>query len=291
MPQLLTNLQLIWEDIKHSWYFRVWAFFWLFSAIFTFAVLILLGQTSTQAQLEPTFKFWRENVSSITFPRFHFFTGENPFVAGSLACKNQNTPLQIVTCAPRHDGKVVDTSHCLAVAAENTVANNQNQEWRQRIIHCSFQTTPAVPNEFVSFEIEGEGAHFGYFSHELLIAPNNNSWVLLDKGYITFNNGRTVEEWGREIVYHSSYAAEGSFEVSVIIDRFLVTHGEQGMKFDGWRALGEIGGFAYFLLLLHAFMMILVGICLNNDAKTLTSDSPASGYAALGSNEERTGML
>jgi len=292
MPQLLINLRLIWEDIKHSWYFRVWAFLWLFCVVFTFAVLILLGQASTQAQLEPTFHFWAENASSLHFPSFRFFDPINQF-ENEVQCVHNGKLLQTVACAPRHDGKIIDITHCQAVIAHNEVAENTWGDWRERAIHCNFSCNEKTnPNQLVSFEIEGEFARFGPSHGVLWFGPNNNTWILLDKSTIKFRGRERMVEWERDLVYHSTVHTPGFYRVALIINRFFVNHVDEGYKYDGWRALGEIGGFAYFLLLLHAFMMILVGICLNNNAKSLVGDTdPSGGYAALGSNEERTGML
>jgi len=291
MGQVSSNFRLIIDDIKHSWYFRVWSFLWIFSVVFTFAVLILLGQTSTRAQMEPTFSFWRENVSTINFPRFRFFS-PNFTIEAEVQCNHNGKVLNTVACTPRHDGRQIPMSHCQAVESEGEIAENKHGAFRERVISCVLNTfNTSDRNYLISFELEGTHiAHYGANSHfNLWIGPNNNTWVLLDKSYITYQGRPTLEEWERELVYHSTVWHHGKYVVSVIINRFFVTHGEQGLKYDPWRALGEIGGFAYFLLLLHGLMMMFVGICFNNDAKILIGES--GGYAAFDSSEERRNML
>jgi len=288
-------LRLIFDDIKHSWYFRIWAFLWLFSAIFTFAVLILLGQRSTQAQLEPTFRFWRENASTIYFPNFHVFLPRHRYQT-DLACTHNGRPLTNQNCPARHNGRVIPRTECQSIVANMESAQNKWGDFSQRIIECSFETMNSTDrNHLVVFELEG--SHIAHYGEEafggLEFSSNNNTWILLDKSDVSFDGRPTMEEWERELVYHSSVWNHDLYRFSVIINRFYVTHVIEGHKFDGWRAIGEIGGFAYFLLLLHALMMIIVGVCLNNDAKILVGESSGGGYASLGSgsSEERTGIL
>jgi len=292
MGQVSSNFRFIIEDIKRSWYFRVWSFLWIFSVVFTFAVLILLGQTSTRAQMEPTFSFWRENVTTMNFPRFRFFS-PSLIISGEVRCLHNGNTLSTVACAPRHNGKQIPMNHCQAIEAGGEVAENKHGAFNQRVISCFFDTlNSSNVNHLVSFELEGTHvAHYGANSHfNLWVGPNNNTWVMLDKSYITYQGRPTLEEWERELVYHSTVWHPGKYVVSVIINRFFVTHGEQGQKYDPWRAIGEIGGFAYFLFLLHAMMMMLVGICFNNDAKILTGGE-SGGYSEFDSSEERRNML
>jgi len=293
--QFFANVRAIIDDIKHSWYFRIYAFFWLFFAVFTFAVLIILGEQSTRAQSEPTFLFWRENATSINFPRFHFRVANTADTFNqSVVCTFNGQTLQTVPCVSRRTGNAEPTSRCQAVVAENVIAENQVRfHFNERRIHCRFTTSyqsVVTDNLLIYFELEGEHiANFGANAYSaMMIAPNNNTWILLDKSYITFAGKPEREEWERELVYHSTVSQPGFYQISLIINRFWVIHGEQTVKFTGWMALGEIGGFGYFLFLLHTLVMILAGIFFNNDARSLKGDS---NVATGGSKEERAAML
>jgi len=295
--QFFANVRTIIDDIRHSWYFRIYSALWLFCAVFTFAVLIILGQQSTEAQKEPTFQFWRENATQINFPRFHFFiSSPTDSFNQSVACTINGQPLQTIPCTWR--GRTEPTNRCQAVLAENVVVENQwSHSIERRRIQCAFTTNHAsvsLDNLFVEFRLEGEHiAHFGANSYSsLLLAPNNNSWILLKKDYITFYGHPEREEWERELVYHSTVSQPGIYRVSVIINHFRIIHGEQTDVFTGWMAIGEIGGFGYFLLLLHTLVIILIGICFNNDAKFLQGGESSYQSVADGtSREERSAML
>jgi len=292
--QFFANIRAIVDDIKHSWYFRVYGFFWIFFAIFTFAVLIILGQQSTAAQNEPTFLFWRENATSINFPRFHFRINNLVDTFNqSVVCSFNGQILATVPCSS-WKGTTHPLNRCQAVAAENTIAENQYRKFEERRIFCSFTTnyqTATTDNLMVSFELEGEHiANFGANAYSSMwLAPNNNTWILLNKGYITFFGHPEREEWERELVYHSTVSQPGFYQVSILINRFWVVHGEQSDQYTGWMALGEIGGFGYFFLLLHTLVMMLAGICLNNDTKFLSGDG--HGITADSTKEERANML
>jgi len=293
--QFFASVRAIIEDIKHSWYFRVYGFFWIFFAIFTFAVLIVLGQQSTEAQNEPTFHFWRENATRINFPRFHFRINNLVDTFNqSVVCTFNGQTLATVPC-DTWKGHNHPITRCQAVSAENVIAENQARfNFDERRIFCRFATnyqSGVTDNLLVSFELEGQNiANFGANAYSSVwIAPNNNTWILLDKAYITFWGQPELEEWDRELVYHSTISQPGFYQVSIIINRFWIVHGEQSDRYTGWMALGEIGGFGYFLLLLHALVMIVTGVCLNNDAKFLSGDVHA--VSSDSTKEERAAML
>jgi len=295
--QFFSNVRAIIDDIKHSWYFRIYAFFWLFFALFTFSVLIILGQQSTRAQKEPVFLFWRENATSINFPRFRFRLNNHADTFNqTVVCYFERKPLATVPCASRSGTTPEPMTKCQAVASDGVVAENQVRgHFLEKVIMCGFTTTyqpDATENLLVSFELEGEHiANFGANAYSsMFVAPNNNTWILLEKSYITFEGKPEREEWEREIVYHTTVSQPGQYRIFISINRFWVIHGEQTNDYDGWMALGEIGGFGYFLFLMHALVMILAGICLNNDAKTLKGGN--DGYVSVeGSKEERANML
>jgi len=288
--QTFSNIKIILDDLKNSWYFRIYGFFWLFFVVYTFAVLILLGRRSTEAQNEQVFNFWVENATSINFPRFHFRLERGVFTE-NVAClwAADGSPVQTTACASR-GGYNPPFSSCQAVIAENTQAQNTwGLRWKERQITCYFNTNlNATENDLVAFGLEGPNiAHFGFEENSpILIGPNNNTWVLLDKGYITYSGRETREEWERFLIYHSTASQIGVYRVSVILNRFFVTHIEQGDNYDGWMAIGEIGGFGYFLLLMHVLVMMVSGICLNNNSKFLSGDSSTHGSA-----EERQTIL
>jgi hypothetical protein len=68
--------------------------------------------------------------------------------------------------------------------------------------------------------------------------------------------------------------------VSVIIESFGVEHYEQRSVYNGWMAMGDVGGFAFFLLILHTIVMLGVGVFLANDSRFLHSSGQEMGSAA-----------
>jgi len=296
MAQLFANIRAAVDDLKSSWYFRLWAFFWIFCAIFSFAVLIVLAQRAEVARKEPLFHFWAENASTINFPRFRFrlpFEETDIIFPQDVECSWKGQFVRVVEC-DENKGHFHPAAKCQALQAEVIVAENMWGAHDQRI-ECYFVVqyqNATVDDLMVSFELEGDHiATYGPNSGaSIWIAPNNNSWVLLTKGFIKFEGYPVREEWERELVYHSTVHQRGVYRVTVIINRFLVEHHDQSDNYNGWMVVGQIGGFGYFLVLLHTGMMLAVGICLNNDTK-LFKGKESKQYDQLGGSQERANML
>jgi len=125
----------------------------------------------------------------------------------------------------------------------------------------------------VRFQVEGYYlANWGGSLHDsVLFGPNNDAWILLSKSYFQYANQDNVQEWEKELVYHSVDSNNGDYRVSVVLRSFIVHHHEQKSKYDGWMAIGGSGGFAYFMTILQVIVMLFVGIVLNNDSKFLAS--------------------
>jgi hypothetical protein len=80
--------------------------------------------------------------------------------------------------------------------------------------------------------------------------------------------------------YQSTVSFPGYYVVSTIIESFGVEHLEQRSLYNGWMAMGDVGGFAFFLLILHTIVMLGVGVFLANDSKFLHSDGHEVGSSA-----------
>lgn len=72
---------------------------------------------------------------------------------------------------------------------------------------------------------------------------------------------------------------ETTFRVVVGIRNFFVQHTQEVDTFNGWQSVGSIGGFIFFLVILHNILMFLVGFCLANDSKFLGGGADAAGSA------------
>lgn len=139
----------------------------------------------------------------------------------------------------------------------------------------------------IAWELDGDlqnTAYYGHHHHSVWIAPNNNAWVMIEKAVVKYKGKPPATEWGRDLLYHSTESTVfGQYNIATILGTFRVAHLEQQDSYNGWMALGGIGGFAYFLIILHTIIMIAVGIVFTNDSKFLLGSGESS--------EERTSML
>jgi hypothetical protein len=278
------------DDIKTSWYFRVWAVLWFVCAVVVFAALIILGGRSAEAAREDDFRFWIENATSIAFPQFHFrLEDDNEAIdVSTIRCRHTELPVNFGPC-----NSGLPMTLCFTVLASSIVAQNVwNHPRGDRIVHCSFNATvPPNDNLMVAWEAENPQATRGFGFDTQLVAPNNNAWITLVKEVFrpvrarrNYDNGTDgFINWGAHVVYHSTVSVPGHYSITTAIESFRVAHIEQSDTYDGWMAMGDIGGFAFFLLILHSIVVFVVGIFLSNESKFLHGMKAGSvPYASLG---------
>jgi len=278
MAETFYKIRQIIHDLRHSWYFRFWGILWFICAIIVFAILIVLGKTANQTFQQKDVRIWGENVSSIAYPSFHFrIGGDNPNETfTSLQCEQNGVPLSRRNCL--WDPFTNNQQYCIAVNSEDFTASQNNSNfgeyWTNRI-RCNISTTGNVGNLLIAFEIEDNNTQLvgpnAYAS--IWIAPNQHSWVELDKGLFTDSTGNVITQWYRNLIYHSTIAVIGQYNVSVDIGGFWVSHVDQSDIYSGFMSLGDVGGFAFFMLVIHALLMIILGVCFANTSEFLGGKS------------------
>jgi len=254
------------DDLKTSWYFRVWFSIWFVLAILSFSCLIILGSRSTEAAKHEGWRLWIEHADKIEYPSFCFRTSldETSNEIGNIYCQWNGIILQAVQC---EDGTPRARCVQLNMAGDYATKDNNN-------LVCSFGfNVSADPDKIIGFEIV-KAREFGVAF--TWIQPNSNAWILLSK-YIIKPDGEDERVlWGRQLVYHSTVQVGDFFQVSILIDTFRVFHYVESDYYNGWMALGDVGGFAFFMYILHTIVMFTVGVFLENNSKFLNSgDSPA----------------
>jgi len=268
MGETAYKIKEIIEDFKNSWYFRIWTFFWLICALVSFSALIILGSLSNLDNQQQDIRIWRENVSSLNFPQFHFRVGGQENVNFlNYNCWHLGMPVQIIACTNSRG------DDCFALSSSNISApNNINAPFESARIDCTIITTNTSGNSLLAFEIEGNNiASYGGNSYaSLWFAPNNFAWIMLEQAIYTPSSGPVLTEWDRTLLYHSSVAVPGFYNVSVILGSFYVEHWDQVASYNGWMSTGDVGGFTFFCVIIHSIVMILFGIVLDNNSKFLT---------------------
>jgi len=269
MPETAQSVGKIVHDVTHSWYFRIWGSLWVICAIVVFAALIVLANRSNTAAQEQDLRMWIESATQIYFPNFHFRTTGNETIVSS-ACFFMNGP-NIPTVPCQWHGP---TSRCFTVVGESIASvydpNVHSTAVDYQRIYCNITTTGnSSGNTLIAWEIEGNETQVGPNSYaSIWIAPNNLAWVMLEKSVIGLKTGPEIA-WRRSLLYHSTVSTPGVYYTATIMGSYLVTHFVPNDSYNGWMSIGQIGGFAFFLVILHSIVMILMGIFMTNDSKLL----------------------
>jgi hypothetical protein len=286
--QLFERISVIVHDFKSSWYFRVWGVLWIICAIFVFVALIILGAKSTEADREGNWNVWFENATQIEFPGFHFLIQDPTQTIVYKQCAHLGNPLKLDACS--YGGT---PNNCFRVVTDGIYAINKwGEPMANTQINCVINTTNFSNNDNLmiawALDPHNDFASNPYFASSS-IRPNNEAWVLLEKRvarprHALDNGDRELTFWRRRIHYQSTEADPGYYYVSTIIESFGVEHYEQKDFYDGWQAMGDVGGFAFFLLILHSIVMLGVGVFLANDSKFLAGghvEGTAAEHAPL----------
>jgi len=79
-------------------------------------------------------------------------------------------------------------------------------------------------------------------------------------------------------MYQSSMSQKNYYMVSIILNGFVVSNFAEVNRYNGWKSIGDVGGFIFFLVILHTMAMIVAGLFLDNKSYFL-SPSPSIGSA------------
>jgi len=274
----ITRIQQIVSDLKQSWYFRVWALAWFTLALVVFSGMIILSKESSQAQKEQDIALWVENVTHIQFPRFHIRMDHrgNEIFAGNPVCTFGNNSVTLNT-APCQSwmGFQPPQNQCIAFNSDSMVALNDWSRGDQRI-SCEAITQGAGLNGnlMMAFEFEGENVYsFGALAYaSTWFAPNDMTWILLQKNVLQqTKNHPTQELWESNLLYHSTQATPNVYNFTVIMSSFFVRFYQPRNMYNGWMAVGSIGGVGFFMACLHTLFMILIGLVLANTSSFLSN--------------------
>jgi len=278
MVATLDNIRFIIYDLKYSWYFRAWAVLWFIGFIIGFSALIILSGRSNEAGSEQDVRIRIENVPSLNFPRYHIRISSS--VLGTTIkgkyCTHNGFGVSTSKCEAI-DGIDPTGDVCFAVQGDSIVAyNKQDAPFKEKRIECFINTTVSTDGKsgLLAWGLENFGntkpvGHNAY--SDVYIAPNNNAWVLLTPINVMIS-GTKYHEWETNLLYHSSLSQQGYYKIDTILSTFYVRDADQVDSYNGYRALGDIGGFAYFAIILHTIVMLVFGFCLRNNSKFLGGD-------------------
>jgi len=282
------------DDLKNSWYFRIWALFFLTLVILFIVAFSVLVHQSGVAASQGAQMVVSQEVETIDFPRFHFrvfngdairLTSANCFFLGHTP----PFPIHEVNCASNWGYPYnSSTSYCTAFVAESLIATRGH--FNTSRIQCNVVATPVNSTDtdaLIAFEVEGFRNYGINDGASIWIAPNNNAWVMLTK-VIWNERGSSRVEWERFLLYHSTVRVPGIYNVQIsIADWHVDTYITKENYYTGWMALGDIGGVAILFVFFHMILMFIAGLCVSNNSSFLKQvDSPSAGYSTIPGNNQ-----
>jgi len=264
---IVEKLKAVISDLLSSWYFRLWLLFATVCFVIGITAFFEISVSSTEYDLEQNVHIWTEKPSSMNFPPFHFRLLQSEpitFVTNSSAinCVHAGQTVPWTSCADN-----IPQEKCRAVGVGQLVSA-KNGNFRDEAIFCDMMTTTADYRQFdvlMAFQIVGEGFETAWFG------PNNHTWITLEKFvYHDTKNNRKFDGWNKQLTYHSTAWTQGRYRVAIMIGNFVVVN----MALDNTNihemvAVADIGGFAYFMIIMHTLAMTVIGLFFVNDSKYL----------------------
>jgi len=274
----IVRIQQIISDLRQSWYFRVWAFAWLVLALVTFSALIILSKDSSRAQNEEDIAFWVENATQITFPRFHLrmdHRGNEKFLTPPYCTYGANN--LVGSPCQSFMGFQPPLNQCVAFNSNDYVALNDWTRGDSRI-YCEATTTGSGYNGnlMMAFEFEGQNT-FSFGAGAFMstwFAPNDMTRIQLQKNVLQkTRNEPTVDLWATNLIYESTNFQPNLYNLTLIMQSFYVNYFQPRNNYNGWMAVGNIGGVGYFMVCVHVLFTIIIGFFLANTSNFLANSS------------------
>jgi len=266
MGALSSKVGVVVEDLKSSWYFRLWLLFWIVCAALSFGSLIVLGSRSSLLSKHSVWESWVESATSMNYPQFSFF----------LADDESTNTLTDVVCT-RGGGLILHKYPCangLPYPGRCVMIDGTGVEASQLMnnLRCTVNlTSPSSATKIMGFNIVND-QDFG--TNVLWIAPSQNSEIQLEASKVTSYTTSSVKTLWRKVLFYLTTVVETGttqyYEIAVKIGNFNIIHfQEDSPTYVGWMAVGEIGGFAFFCVILHTLVMGFFGLFLENNSKFL----------------------
>lgn len=295
MGESSTKLKHILEDLKSSWYFRVWAILWLVCAIVSFVTLILFASRSENSTKDGVVRLWTQTVDSMTFPKFHF----RGFYGNLLnySCTHEGNAVKTMNCYQH-----TNTSTCFAVDGPSVTATpppanfyrksgtHSFKDFGKNMIDCSFTVnvtgfqdshTPQLSTVLWGWDLDGKNARetlVGPLAETpLSFLPNSWVWITLNKRVSNYDS----VTWEQDFLYRDFFVepadpTELTFNTSVLITDFSIFNTATVTQ-EGWVTVALVGGFSFFTYILHALVMFVVGFFLTNNSHFLGGGDHHSG--------------
>jgi len=267
MGNLASRVADLVDDLKHSWYFRFWAIFWGICFIFAFVAFILYSSRSSENTSEPGWRMWVQEQSKIVLPKFQFRTAidqpGNIMMWANCAWKDEFS-LSPTPCNDKESIQICAQFDPSAVAV--TSSNN----W----LNCAVNmTAPPGSDRYLAFKVNA-GESFDPNDVYQWLQSSNGAYISLSLARVK-SGGSFQNYWSSKVSYRTNVAVKDLYIAILQMESFHVLNYEKTDWYTGWMAAADIGGFAFFLVILHWMVMTFLNIFMENNSKFLGTGAAA----------------
>jgi len=274
MGNLSTKIHEFREDFGNSWWFRFWVVAWVISFIFAFTALILFGARSSEDQSEKGWRMWISEHDSIAFPSFQFRTDLDELTSTIASAQ----------CLWK-DGELAKQIKCTTDDPNTSVeffpeGFAGSKTWNS--LRCYVNVSaPANADSYLAFGVTA-GRTLDRTDAFHYILPTRGAFVSLRLSRAKAHD-KTVDFWGVQLSYRNSIKPTTfTYDVILQIDSFHVFNYEETTWYTGWMSAADIGGFAFFMYIIHWIFTTFLGIFMERHSKFLgIGTSPAASYNTL----------
>lgn len=112
------------------------------------------------------------------------------------------------------------------------------------------------------------------------LQSNNKAYLSLRLTRIKAG-GSFQNHWSTSVSYQTTSETPNMYVVILQLDSFHIFNYEETDWYTGWMAAADIGGFAFFLYILHFIVMTVLNVVLENNSKFLAPSAPRAQYNQL----------
>jgi len=283
----MSRVSLLIEDLKTSWYFRIYGLLWLVCAIVSFVGLVVLAHYSRYAQEHQQWLSWWAKDAQLNYPDFYvsLLPGENStdeiqssICYFGLRTNPQNVPITNCLTAPLTQCLIIKASTFVALPnpAQGTFFNSPETQ-----ITCDVNTkilNPAIDNSILAMGVTNDYVKTSEPSAYLY--NGTITQISIEQNVIVSKIHPKYTWYDVQSVPMSNVNPYAGYSFVVRFGNLWTQTSQETDTFNGWMGVGEIGGFFFFLYVIHSILMAFIGLCLTNDSKFLGGNN--NQYSELG---------
>jgi len=269
MGNLSSRVSDIVDDLKHSWYFRFWAVFWVVCCLTAFVGFIKYSTRGTEFGKEDGWRLWIKEEKVINLPKFQFRTqlDEPGNIMNYATCAWKDS--LYVASAPCND---VESIQICVEFDPSTVDVTADSNYLNCVVNM---TAPKNSDAFLAFKVAA-GETFDPNDVWTWLQSSNGAYLSLTLRRLkSMHHSGFQDFWETSVSYRTSLVTKDLYVAVLQMDSFHVFYYEETDWYTGWMAAADTGGFAFFVVILHWIVMTFMNIFMENNSKFLGTGGAA----------------